>query len=191
MKFIRFAAAILAAGLVMPAAALAGTICPSFVGDPILNATGCNDIIIVNFPSTITYIYPEPFHPFDGLDDQLVGVINNTDSPISSIMLSNIRAIFAFDLDGIDTFGIAGNPLDVANGNTGYGGGNAYFTGINAAKTSGTVNFVIPIMAGSTSYFSVEDIPGLPRSPEPSTFVLLGTGALGLIGGLRRRFLRR
>jgi hypothetical protein len=189
MKLIRLAA-ILAAGLVMPAAALAGTICPSFVGDPILNATGCNDIITVSVSSSISYNHIEANHPFDGMDDQLVGVINNTDSPLSSITLLDQNPIFAFDLDGIDTFGIAGNPLDVANGNTGYGGGNAYFTGISATKTSGTVNFVIPLKAGSTSYFSLEIPPGF-QSPEPSTFVLLGTGALGLIGGLRRRFLRR
>ncbi|MBV8818394.1 MAG: hypothetical protein JO022_08570, partial [Acidobacteriaceae bacterium] len=59
----------------------------------------------------------------------------------------------AFDGDGIVTYGAPGNPRD----NTGYGGPNAYFTDINGAATSGTVNFITPIPPGGSDYFSLED----------------------------------
>src|SRR5581483_11102469 len=37
----------------------------------------------------------------------------------------------------------------------GYGGPNSYFTGIDAAATSGIVNFIRPLAPGESTYFSL------------------------------------
>jgi hypothetical protein len=91
--------------------------------------------------------------PYDGFDDTLVGVVNNSTLPITSINLTSSFMAFAFDGDGIDTYGVPGNGQDT----TGYGGPNAYFNNISTDLTMGTVNFIVPIAPhGGTSFFSLE-----------------------------------
>jgi hypothetical protein len=122
--------------------------CPNVGAD-----TGCGAVItITNGSSTLTATGQGPY---DGSDDTLVGVVNNSSVPISSIQLTSGNNIFAFDGDGVDTYlGIANN----ANDSSGYGGPNAYFTNINSSSTVGTVNFITPIPPnGGTDYFSLEN----------------------------------
>ncbi len=132
--------------------------------------------------------------PYDSIEDTYVGVINNSQGSISSINLSASTIIMGFDGDGIDTYGAPSNGSD----GSGYGGPNAYFTGISPSYTSGTVNFITPIAPGGYDYFSLEEnlsgatggssggglTAGAPDAG--STMVLLG-GALAGIGALRRR----
>ena len=132
-------------------------------------------------------------NPYEGSEDQYVGVHNNGTAPISSMTLTGPVDLFGFDGDGIDGFGISGNATD----NTGYGGPNAFFSGISADASSGVVNFMTPIAPGQTGYFSLELSPadgsfgGTLGSggavPEPGTLALLGTGLAGLAIRLRRR----
>src|SRR5262245_8121954 len=82
MKFIRLAV-VLFAGMLVPAAAHAGTVCPSFLGDPVVGSTGCNTLITINANGTVTFTYPDQNDPYDGNDDNLVGVINNFGSSVS------------------------------------------------------------------------------------------------------------
>ena len=84
--------------------------------------------------------------------DTLIGVINNSSVPISSIGLSSPQTIFNFTHNGIDSFGIPGNGMD----QSGYGGPNAYFSGIDVASQNGLVNFLAPIPpAGGTGFFAL------------------------------------
>ena len=71
-------------------------------------------------------------HPYDDEDDTLVGIVNNSSRPISTMRLSAVLQIFGFDGDGITTYGIDGNNLD----DSGYGGPNVYYTDINDAQTA-------------------------------------------------------
>jgi hypothetical protein len=94
--------------------------------------------------------------PYDGDDDTLIGIVNNSSASVSSIPLSSSTLpIFGFDGDGICTY------IAVCSGNTsdttGYGGPNSYFTDISADTMSGTVDFVTPLAPGSSTYFSLED----------------------------------
>lgn len=128
-------------------AAHAAGVCPAVGQD-----TDCGIIItITNDGATVTSTGQGPF---DGIEDTLVGVVNNSKLPIHALGLKSALPIFTFDGDGIDTFGIAGNAQD----STGYGGPNAFFANIDPSLTSGTVKFINPIPAkGGTDFFSLED----------------------------------
>jgi hypothetical protein len=130
------------------------------------NDTGCGAVITITATAPPT-VMQTGMGPYDGSDDTLVGVVNNIPActggnstsacglPIYSIDLTSTKNIFAFDGDGINSFGVQGNAKD----NTGYGGPNAYFTNINSAGTSGRVNFITPIApGGGTGYFSLENV---------------------------------
>ncbi len=72
-------------------------------------------------------------------------------------------------------------------------GPDTFFTNINSAFNSGTVDFVTALAAnGGTTYFSFEEAltPSqiVPTVPEPSTLLMMGTGIAGFAGMLRRKF---
>jgi hypothetical protein len=123
---------------------------------PVNDDTGCGFVITVTDKGAT--VMPTGQGPYDGSDDTLIGVVNNSRFPVFSLDLSSGSVIFGFDGDGIDTFGIPSNAKD----GTGYGGPNAYYTNINAAQTSGRINFITPIpTGGGSSYFSLEmDLTG-------------------------------
>ena len=193
--------------LLSPLAAVAVPICPALTGadssyytQAAIVGDNCNTVITVNPDGSLSVASPNT-HPYDGSEDQYVGILNLSDTPLSSLSLSSGTDIFGFDGDGIDAYGIAGNTTDTSKYGAGaYGGPNAFFTAIGPGGTSGVVNFIIPIDPnGGTGYFSLEEAPTTGGGivpviggaiPEPRTFVLLITGVLGMAGNLRRRFAR-
>lgn len=103
------------------------------------NDTDCGILITVTDKGAKVTITGQG--PFDGIEDTLVGVVNNSKLPVVRLGLKGKRPIFDFDGDGLVAFGIPGNAQD----STGYGGPNAFFTDINGSRTAGTVNFIVPI----------------------------------------------
>jgi hypothetical protein len=141
------AAVLLPAGLLaLDAPANGASVCPAIGQD-----TDCG--VIITITDAGAQVAATGQGPYDGVDDTLVGVVNNGKLPINSLILSSGTNIFGFDGDGIDTYGAPGNASDT----TGYGGPDAYFTNINAAQTSGTVNFLTPIPVGGSTYFGLEN----------------------------------
>jgi hypothetical protein len=139
-------AVVLCAILIAPRLSFA-QVCPAAGRD-----TGCGTIITIR--DNGVSVASTGQGPYDGGDDTLVGVVNNSSRPVFALGLQSALPIFGFDGDGIDTYGIPGNGSDT----TGYGGPNAYFTNIDPSRTSGVVNFIVPIAAlGGTGYFSLEN----------------------------------
>lgn len=192
MKTLYVAAAITFV-LATPYAINAASICPAY-GDA---TAGCDLVITVtNSGATVTNGPSESIAggTYDGSDDTLIGIVNNSSHALSSINLSSSKNIFGFDGDGVDTFGAPGNTKDTS----GYGGPDSFFTNTNIAQTAGTVDFVSALKTnGGNTYFSLEEAlvpgdvvigPGTSTAPEPSTLLLLGTGLAGFAGTIRRRF---
>jgi hypothetical protein len=82
-----------------PSAASAATFtqCPAIDLD-----TGCQ--FLVNVTDAGTTIGSDPAQgPYEGSDDALIGIVNNSSKPISSVTLSAEDELFGFDGDGICT----------------------------------------------------------------------------------------
>ena len=126
---------------------------------------GCTVLITLNANGSIVTTLPNPAPSFDsGLDDNMIGVVNNTAQTITGLQLSSAtQPIFAFDNDGVCagppgyTFSALGpNPnCAIATDPHTYGPAEINFTVISA--NTGIVNFGNGgIAPNSNSFFSLE-----------------------------------
>jgi hypothetical protein len=153
MKKIAFAI-LCATALMLVAAPVRADLCPA-VGQ----ATGCGAVITVTsvdggnnanaFSVTITGALP-----FDGTEDTLVGVQNNSGGVLKFLTLASSSSIpiFGFDGDGVCTFITCTWPNP-----TGYEGPNNSFSVVDV--NHGTVNFTNAISNGGSTWFSLEGTP--------------------------------
>lgn len=95
--------------------------------------------------------------PYDGSDDTLTGVQNDSSSTINSLQLASSTNIFGFDGDGICSGDYSGTPAGCPFGSTGYEGPGTSFSDINADQTGGVVNFSPGIPPGGSAYFALEE----------------------------------
>ena len=102
--------------------------------------------------------------PYDGVEDQLVGITNNSSVAVGAIILnapaSSGESLFQFDGDGPCVFfGTSGcNPTDPFD----YEGPNNTFLGISSDFTTGKVLFTAPTRggtAGVSTWFALENTP--------------------------------
>jgi uncharacterized repeat protein (TIGR01451 family) len=126
---------------------------------------GCTILITLNANGSITTTFPNPSPSYDnGLDDNLIGVINNTSKTITALQLTSATVpIFGLEDDGVCggppgwTFSPLGpNPnCAIATDPHHYGPAGINYTIFNA--NSGIVNFGNGgIAPGSNSFFSLE-----------------------------------
>ena len=186
---------LLSGGPVWATAVLQVAPCPQ-----IGQSNGCGTIITLNPGGTATVALVAGQGPYDGQEDQLIGVKNLSGGTVANIALSG-SGIGIFDNDGAwapgpsgcmgsggpNTYG-CGTPTQTGNVQQ-YAGPLTTFSGITADTV--TVNFDTALPNNGTSYFSLELAPGGVvvtgiNVPEPGTFLLLGVGLAGLMG-LRRR----
>lgn len=162
--------------------------------------TGCQFLITINPGGSLSVAEDTTAPnngPYDGVEDTLVGVVNNSGGPVSSFTLNSTVDIFGFDSDGPCTQ-IPG-PSNCSSDPSAYGGPGVFFSGINGAATSGTIGFTPALANGASAWFGLEgaltitQILGLPTVAAPALSewakILLGV-AFALLGGFalsRRR----
>ncbi|MFL6437114.1 MAG: SdrD B-like domain-containing protein [Terriglobales bacterium] len=147
---------------------------------------GCTILITLNANGSIATTFPNPATSYDnGLDDNLIGVVNNTSKTITALQLSASVPIFGLEDDGVCaappgwTFSPLGpNPnCAIATDPHRYGPAGINFTIFN--PNSGIVNFGNGgIAPSSNAFFSLEGahltkivavvVPGLAISKQVS-----------------------
>jgi hypothetical protein len=164
--------------------AWAGSVCPApnglnpFPYTPDSANTGCNVLITINANGTVTVAIQDS-NPYENSEDILVGVRNNSSSPVGSVTLTAGAGndIFGFDGDGMCNFTFVGNAYCTSSPHTSdpadYQGPTSTF--VVTSPTSGTANFSPQVAAnGGTTYFSLEGIPSasigatVPSGPAPT-----------------------
>jgi uncharacterized repeat protein (TIGR01451 family)/fimbrial isopeptide formation D2 family protein len=159
---------------------------------------GCTILITLNADGSIVTTFPNPSPSYDqGLDDNLIGVVNNTSKTITALQLTSATVpIFGLEDDGVCNgppgwiFSPQGpNPnCAIATDPSGYAPAGINFTILNA--NSGIVNFGNGgIKPNSNAFFSLEGgslskivavvVPGLEITKQVS---VVGGGA-ALPGG--------
>ena len=138
---------------------------PTYLGNQDGRANeGCTILITLNADGSIVTSFPNPAPSYDnGLDDNLIGVVNNTSKTVTAIQLTSATIdIFGLEDDGVCglpgwTFSPLGpNPnCAIATDPHGYGPAGINFTIFN--PFSGIVNFGNGgIAPGGHAFFSLE-----------------------------------
>jgi hypothetical protein len=175
--------------------AMAGTICPgaatgtNFVHPPDPSATGCNVVITIASNGSVSTAVTDAA-PYDGSEDVLIGVKNNSGSSVTSLAITG-SGVFGFDGDGVCTFTFSGSSYCSSSQIVGtdpqdYQGPTSTFSNFSSGS-SGTVTFSPAIAAnGGSTYFSLEGVPTAslgvivgnapPTTPAPASLMLLGIG---------------
>ncbi|HYM32705.1 MAG TPA: hypothetical protein VEU47_15485, partial [Candidatus Cybelea sp.] len=154
------------------------TLCPS--NGTMFNENGTCDIVITFKAGGGVTTNVTGKGPYDGSDDQLVGVVNNSGATITGFHLTGTN-IGGFDGDGIcaSRFTLTCNN---AADSTGYGGPKATFS--NNTGNALDVTFAGGIADGTTQFFSLEAPASINlrvgNIPEPATIAILGASLLGL-----------
>jgi hypothetical protein len=152
-----------------------------------------------------------PVSGYDGQEDTLIGVLNNSRRSLSSINLaSTTKSIMAFDGDGIcnpaqwpqqtNLTTPPGCPGIQGFGPTGYEGPGNSFSNVSLNKLTGTLNFNPALQPGRSEYFALEEalqsgqlrssqsgpIPGpITNSGRTVRFPLTCVGAASCVGRVR------
>lgn len=162
---------------------------------PVGSDTGCAQLIEVNSNGTTKVLVDPVQGPYDGVDDSLIGVQNNSGHSLSKVNLGSPTGsdIFGFDGDGIcypsnwpaattqNTPPGCPDPVDgLGFGLTGYEGPGTYFSNMSSNQETGTVNFNPALKFGGWAYFGLEEaltagqLRASQDGPIPGPFTLSG-----------------
>jgi hypothetical protein len=184
--------------LAMGSAAMlaAATPCPAVGND----TNGCEFIITVTavnsagLATAFTVAVNAPDQgAYDGVEDTLVGVVNNSGAVLKALTISNASGAFGFDGDGACNGSYTPGPTAAqCLGGAFQGSANgADYLSLTATSFSnittatGTINFN-NIAAAGTSWFDLEgaltaaQISGTATVPAPSSIVLLLIGLVAV-----------
>jgi len=173
-------------------------VCPIITDTNGFGASDCNVLLTINADGSVTGTNPSGSTTYDGSDDAMIGILNNTSQTLNHFLIhgsSNFGGSFGgMDGDGIceiSRFGGAacGNSNTVGSFN--YAPDGITLTAINA--TDGYVDIAGGLAPGAGLYFSLEapasinDITLVTSVPEPASIALFGSALAALAFWRRRR----
>jgi hypothetical protein len=160
----------------------APTAAPAVGTGAVGSATGpstCGVVITIPASGPATIATPGNGNPYDGTEDTLVGIINESSASLDSITLtSSTTAIFGFDNDGPCDPLYNAHPYSWCStaGFTGYEGPDNTFTNITNSAMTGTVVFTIPIPPGKSTWFALEGQPSDLTGASETSIAVTQTG---------------
>jgi len=110
--------------------------------------------LVVNSDNTVTVLEDPLVPPYDGSEDTLVGIVNNSPAPVPAVTVfgpgTNLGGL---DSDGLCSFGVTGCPF----GPTGYEGPGTSIKASTGVPDIAEIDFSGQGLApGATAYFSLE-----------------------------------
>jgi hypothetical protein len=130
------------------------TQCPAVGADP-----SCEILLVVNPGNTVS-VYGDPsVGPFDGSDDTLVGIVNDSSAAVKAVTVSGPGSgLSGFDGDGICSgdYGTWNGSSSCPYGPTGYEGPGTSFVTSPSLPDSAEVDFTGGLAPGKSAYFSLE-----------------------------------
>jgi hypothetical protein len=145
--------------LAMTATAGAAPTAPFNQCPPVGADTSCGTLIVINPDGSLTAFNDATQGPFDEIEDTLIGVVNESETTVTSLTLSGTGThgigIFEFDGDGICSGVYSPAPPACPYGPTTYEGPATSFSITDG--THGVVEFLEGLAPGASTYFSLED----------------------------------
>lgn len=173
-------------------------VCPIITDAFGSGATDCNVLLTINADGTVTGSNPSGTTNYDGSDDAIIGILNNTSTTLNHFLIlgsSSFGGSFGgMDGDGIcQTSRFSGAACTNSPQNTtfDYAPDGITLTAINA--TDGYVDIAGGLAPGAGLYFSLEapasitDITLITSVPEPASVALFGSALAALAFWRRRR----
>jgi hypothetical protein len=149
----------LAAASAVPAGA-ATTPTPPFTECPAIGSSpSCEILLVVNADNTVSVLGDPSVGPYDGSDDTLVGIINDSAAAVKAVTVSGPGSdLSGFDGDGICSgdYGTWTGSSGCPYGPTGYEGPGTSFVTDPSLPDSAEVDFTGGLAPGKTAYFSLE-----------------------------------
>jgi hypothetical protein len=186
-RFTGFAASLIliTVGLLLNALPASAQVPPFTQCPPVGLDTSCAVLIVYNPDGSRATLVDPSQPPYDGVEDTLIGVQNNSTVSVSSLALSG-PGIFGFDGDGLCATFTSPKPAGCPYGPTGYEGRGSTTPVASTAScgscgntftvidfNNGTVNFRVPIPPGGSAYFSLEGPTASVAPPLPPTKLTL------------------
>jgi hypothetical protein len=161
----------------------AGAPAPPFTQCPAIGAApSCEILLVVNPDNSVSVENDPSVGPFDGSDDTLVGIVNDSSASVKAVTVSGPGSdLSGFDGDGICSgdYGTWAGSSGCPYGPTGYEGPGTSFVTSPSLPDSAEVDFTGGLAAGKSAYFSLEGALATAKltareGPLPTRYVALG-----------------
>jgi hypothetical protein len=134
--------------------------------------------VLIEITDTGTNVFDDPSQgPYDGIEDTLIGVVNSSGKPVSSLALSSDTDLFGFDSDGLCD--VLPHPSGCPFGPTGYEGPKTSFSNITPDASGGVVNFTGDLAVGESATLTYSVTARTPATGDKIMISLITSDAAG------------